>query len=738
MTNTNRLDSVLIAFIWPKVFTKLTHQVVLSFCFLTIFTITIFSQDNRVVIENLNGQEAVIITADSLDGGKMVLFGLDSSSLFFLTDGVSPNPTGLQAISMEGGGTASLFAGFDEIDGILRLGDTSNHQVFIISKDGIGSAEYKGPNSKNVVISTGTNADNGNIKVFGDNDIKQVEIGATNSDAGGVAIYDSTGSLLSFLYGIVDSTGEGNGVFVLGDTSAINVRLESKDDFGSAEFYGPNSKNVDISTGTNADNGNIKVYGDDDIKRVEIGATNSEAGGVAIYDSTESILSFLYGVVDSTGKGDGVLDLGDNSGINVRLSSKDDTGSAEFYGPNSVNVVIKTGANTDNGNISLFNENDKKMAEISIDDENGEIVFSDTSGALNAYLGGVPDLLTGQGSGILMLNSVDGSQAVSAGDSNGNGYLEIFSDSTSSPDNLALTMYANPSHNGNGRLDIFEKGDASSPKVIANVHSTNAGIVETYGTNGSINTGTTSVLGSENYGWNGAMDNNGFNRAIMYSEPSYGGAGVSINYGQNGSLNTYIGAVIHNNRGAMAIFDESTNVKGEMAVLANGLGYVQSNVLRTLDTKASMFTNGSNQGVVQADVKNFSIAHPEDPDKRIVYACIEGPEAAAYARGTAQLINGRATIELPDHFRLVAAEEGMTVILTPLSAQSKGLAATRKSLERIEVQEMFEGQGQYEFDWEVKSIRKGYESYEVIRGNNKPHLQKSVYEYESQEGAQNK
>ena len=163
----------------------------------------------------------------------------------------------------------------------------------------------------------------------------------------------------------------------------------------------------------------------------------------------------------------------------------------------------------------------------------------------------------------------------------------------------------------------------------------------------------------------------------------------------------------------MAVFDANDNIKAQMFVASNG------------------------DGTIQANMKNFSMQHPLQPDKRIVYACIEGPEAAAYARGTAQLQNGRATIELPEHFRLVAAEEGMTVILTPISIQSKGLAIVRKSLDGIEVGEMFEGKGNYEFDWEVKSIRKGYENYEVIRDNDKPHLQKSLYKYKSQEGQKN-
>ena len=107
--------------------------------------------------------------------------------------------------------------------------------------------------------------------------------------------------------------------------------------------------------------------------------------------------------------------------------------------------------------------------------------------------------------------------------------------------------------------------------------------------------------------------------------------------------------------------------------------------------------------------------HPEKSGKEIWYASLEGPEAAAYLRGTASLINGKATISFPDHFKYVISKKNMTVILTPLSADSKGLAVTKKDVDGFVVQELFKGKGNYDFDWEVKVVRKGFENYKVIR-----------------------
>ena len=143
--------------------------------------------------------------------------------------------------------------------------------------------------------------------------------------------------------------------------------------------------------------------------------------------------------------------------------------------------------------------------------------------------------------------------------------------------------------------------------------------------------------------------------------------------------------------GAMIVFDAAENAKAFMLVDVDGTGWVV------------------------ADIKSFRVPHPDQPDTDIVYAAIEGPEAAAYVRGTAHLSNGEAVIELPDHFTSIASRDGLTVQVTPNSATSLGLAVEEKSIERILVRELANGQGDYEFDWEAKCIRKGYEDYRVIR-----------------------
>ncbi len=127
-----------------------------------------------------------------------------------------------------------------------------------------------------------------------------------------------------------------------------------------------------------------------------------------------------------------------------------------------------------------------------------------------------------------------------------------------------------------------------------------------------------------------------------------------------------------------------------------------------------IFVNGT-QSVVNANVKNFSMDHPKDPSKEIWYACVEGPEAAAYTRGTATLVNGEVFVPFPEHFELVINPSTMTVHLTPGSAESEGLAVVEKSASGFKVKELHKGKGNYSFDWEVKGVRKGYEDYKAVR-----------------------
>ncbi|MDX2148749.1 MAG: hypothetical protein SFZ23_14645 [Planctomycetota bacterium] len=124
---------------------------------------------------------------------------------------------------------------------------------------------------------------------------------------------------------------------------------------------------------------------------------------------------------------------------------------------------------------------------------------------------------------------------------------------------------------------------------------------------------------------------------------------------------------------------------------------------------------GTNQATLVANIKNFVEPNPRDASTDIYYASMEGPEAGMYTRGTSTLINGQAVITLPSHFSDLASSQGLTVIVTPLSADSMGLAVVGKSVTGFQVRELMRGTGTYQFDWEIKAVRKQHLNYQVVR-----------------------
>lgn len=170
------------------------------------------------------------------------------------------------------------------------------------------------------------------------------------------------------------------------------------------------------------------------------------------------------------------------------------------------------------------------------------------------------------------------------------------------------------------------------------------------------------------------------------------GIGVANYLGVNGKYNARI-----------TYYDNSNKNHGFMAVY-DSFGKSQ----------AGMYVNGAGQGVVFGDSKTFRMEHPEDPEKEIVYVSLEGPEAAIYERGTAELTNGSCEITLSEHFQLVKGDNDITVQLTPLDANSKGLSVVKKANGSFVVKELFSGKGNYKFDWEIKSVRSGRENHKVI------------------------
>ena len=180
--------------------------------------------------------------------------------------------------------------------------------------------------------------------------------------------------------------------------------------------------------------------------------------------------------------------------------------------------------------------------------------------------------------------------------------------------------------------------------------------------------------------------------AVVMEVVSNGEIGAAYTYGPNREKNVDLGDSLDNaRRGRISVRDKKGIIQAEFTYKHDGTGIV----------KAEGFTSLTD--------------HPTRSRMVINYPVLHGPRPDVFVRGTARLQAGRATVSLPEHFRHLAAREGITVRVTPLAAESKGLAVTAKSNTRIEVRELLKGTGEYDFDWEVKAPRQNAGDHKTVR-----------------------
>ena len=220
---------------------------------------------------------------------------------------------------------------------------------------------------------------------------------------------------------------------------------------------------------------------------------------------------------------------------------------------------------------------------------------------------------------------------------------------------------------------------------------------------------------TEDAGYIGLKNDSGANILTLNSLEANTTNGFMTIYG--GPSNQRLVSVFASPQHTGTVLTEGPNSINSYAGHVNGntdLGYVGV-ADSTNNYQAGIYVDTNNMGVVFGDIKNFVLPHPERQDESIVYASLEGPEAAAYMRGTSRLINGKAIINFPEHFRIVGNPSTMTIQLTPLSAQTYGLAVVSKNEDGFQVAELMQGHGNFEFDWEVKTVRRNFEDFKVVR-----------------------
>lgn len=306
-------------------------------------------------------------------------------------------------------------------------------------------------------------------------------------------------------------------------------------------------------------------------------------------------------------------------------------------------------------------------------------------------------------------NTVNLSPLVADGDSNPNNELQNLSLSgtnlslSQGGGNVNLSSF-NPIWDRSGSTAFYSsrveiRGGSSDLEVGDDIitdhiglYSGTFGSLEVLGENDKRNFLVGTLSGNNNHGWLGIYNSNGDDRARFTVLST--GAGFVGTIGPNGNSNVQL-TTPNNlpNNGYALVFDSQGN------------------------RQAGMWVNSSNQGIVFGDDVGLLIDTPEEKSANgnqvLRYSVLGGGEAAAYHRGSANLENGEIFVAYPEHYKKAVNTAEVTVMLTPTSANTYGLAVIERTTEGFRVKELMNGTGNFEFFWEVKGVRKGWEKYEV-------------------------
>ena len=452
--------------------------------------------------------------------------------------------------------------------------------------------------------------------------------------------------------------------------------------YGFMEIFGANS-NVNVTTfGLDTDLGFVGVGDTTGTIQSLMEVTDEGDGAMVTFGPNGSVNAELRGADFAENSGRlSLYDENDNELVWLSAGSSApgaSIGRIETYGPNgTLNAQMFAAGNDNSGYIAVADSSGNELTSLEIGGSHGQVVTRGPSSSINTTLFSTAN------------ESIGAMGAFDAGSSlraivSGEGEFETFGDNGSS--NFLVSSFSG----GNaGRVTLLD--DASSSKIRMDADSN--GRMVLFGATGDRTMTMDAFANGRTVGIIDVTDGSLFGPSAFLAGEN-GDAGFISTTGQNGFGNVRL----------------SSNIFGTQP--NNGSVDVQDS---TGAPQAGIYVDGNGDGIVFGDLKNFRTEFPNRPDKEIWYASLEGPEAAAYVRGTAQLVNGEAMVSFPDHFAAIASTQGMTVVLTPLSAASEGMAVIEKTATGFRVKELRQGTGTYEFDWEVKCVRAGYEGFEVVR-----------------------
>jgi hypothetical protein len=269
-----------------------------------------------------------------------------------------------------------------------------------------------------------------------------------------------------------------------------------------------------------------------------------------------------------------------------------------------------------------------------------------------------------------------------------------------------------------GSIDVFVAG--SSTQLLIDI---NGYFTDTYNTgnqliaSGSVG-GDGMVLGTNVGGSAGSAGVKGVQGTAVPSAPEQEPAGV---VGTSSGFDGVLGITIAGSGGAGVRGIRTTGTStvlssGELGVANLGGRFVNDVEINgdiLVGTGDTTFGpgNGDFGGNVNVDgnlnvlggTKNFVEPHATDASKVIRYVSLEGPESGTYFRGRGRFQNGIARIRVPEDFRTVTADEGLTVQITPIGGMAT-VGVLRMDLHEIVAQ----SSRNLEFSYLVQGVRRAF------------------------------
>jgi len=102
--------------------------------------------------------------------------------------------------------------------------------------------------------------------------------------------------------------------------------------------------------------------------------------------------------------------------------------------------------------------------------------------------------------------------------------------------------------------------------------------------------------------------------------------------------------------------------------------------------------------------------------RNVYYTAVEAGKPHTEVNDTAEMTDGEAVVDLPEHFDLVTSDDDtLTVQVTPYAKAEVKPQVVEVTTERIEVVDFGDGPDDYTFAYTVKGTRDGFEDPDIVR-----------------------